>query len=175
MVNKQVLLTFAIEKYKDEVLCDVEPMEATHLLGRPWQYDRQVLHDGLTNKMSFNIKGHKVILKPLSPKEVHEDQIKIKNKRENEKDNERTDKPGHNISPYTAKTIMLTRAGLQTAPLRCSFFSFSLPNKSKYLTSGTLKFWDEIQTLSKGSHLLRGFFIKKFFHPQIVFPNMACI
>jgi len=86
MVNKQVLITFAIGKYKDEVLCDVVPMEATHiLLGRPCQYDRQVLHDGLTNKMSFNFQGHKVILKPLSPKEVHEDQIKMKNKRERKK------------------------------------------------------------------------------------------
>ena len=36
------------------------------LLGRPWQYDRQVLHDGLTKKMTFTFQGHKVILKPLS-------------------------------------------------------------------------------------------------------------
>ena len=36
MLNKQVLITFSIGKYKDEVLCDVVPMEATHiLLGRP--------------------------------------------------------------------------------------------------------------------------------------------
>ena len=36
MVNKQVLITFPIGKYKDEVLWDVVPMEATHiLLGRP--------------------------------------------------------------------------------------------------------------------------------------------
>jgi len=50
MVNKQLLITFAIGKYQDEVLCDVVPMEATHiLLGRHWQYDRQVLRDGLTN------------------------------------------------------------------------------------------------------------------------------
>jgi len=35
MVNKQVLITFSIGKYKDEILC--VPMEATHiLLGRPW-------------------------------------------------------------------------------------------------------------------------------------------
>jgi len=35
MVNKQVLITFDIGKYQDEVLCDVVPMEATHiLLGR---------------------------------------------------------------------------------------------------------------------------------------------
>jgi len=37
VVNTQVLVTFSIGKYKDEVLCDVVPMEATHiLLGRPW-------------------------------------------------------------------------------------------------------------------------------------------
>jgi len=116
--------------------------------------------------MSFNFQGHKVILKPLSPKEVHEDEIKMKNKKENEKDNEGIDKPDYNISPYTAKTIMLTRVGLQTAPPRCSSsFSFSLPNKSKYLISGTLKFWDEIQTPPKGSHLLRGFSSKVLSSP----------
>jgi len=82
MVNKHVLITFAIGKYKDEVLCDVVSMEATHiLLGRPWHYDRQVLHDGLTNKMTFSFQGHKVILKPPSPKEVHEDQLKNENKK----------------------------------------------------------------------------------------------
>jgi len=32
MVNEQVLITFCIGKYKDEVLCDVVPMEATHIL-----------------------------------------------------------------------------------------------------------------------------------------------
>ena len=86
MVNKQVLITFVVGKYKYEVLCDVVSMEEPHiLLGRPWQYDRQVLHDGLTNHISFNFQGHKIILKLLSPKEVHEDQIKMKNKRENEK------------------------------------------------------------------------------------------
>ena len=36
MVNKQVLVTFVKGKYKYEVLCDVVPMESTHiLLGRP--------------------------------------------------------------------------------------------------------------------------------------------
>jgi len=38
IVNKQVLIALSIGKYKDEVLCDVVPMEATHvLLRRPWQ------------------------------------------------------------------------------------------------------------------------------------------
>jgi len=36
IVKKQVLIAFSIGKYKDEVLCDVVPMEATHIiLGRP--------------------------------------------------------------------------------------------------------------------------------------------
>ena len=56
--------------------------EATHiLLGRPWQFDRKVFHDGFTNKISFNFHRHKVILKSLSPKEVHEDQVKMREKR----------------------------------------------------------------------------------------------
>ena len=39
-INKQVLVSFSIGRYKDEVLCDVVPMHAGHiLLGRPWQYD----------------------------------------------------------------------------------------------------------------------------------------
>ncbi|XP_061349324.1 uncharacterized protein LOC133294607 [Gastrolobium bilobum] len=40
-VNKQVVVPFSIENYKDEVLCDVVPKQAGHiLLGRPWQFDR---------------------------------------------------------------------------------------------------------------------------------------
>ena len=45
-VNKQVLISFSVGKYEDEVLCDVVPMQARHLLlGRPWQFDRKVKHD----------------------------------------------------------------------------------------------------------------------------------
>jgi len=56
MVNKQVLITFAIGKYKDKVLCDVVPMEATHvLLGRPWQYDRKILHGGPVQKHKLHL------------------------------------------------------------------------------------------------------------------------
>jgi hypothetical protein len=36
-VNRQVMISFSVGKYKDEVLGDVVPMHATHLLlGRPW-------------------------------------------------------------------------------------------------------------------------------------------
>ncbi|RDX60671.1 hypothetical protein CR513_61165, partial [Mucuna pruriens] len=39
-------------------------------LGRPWQFYRKVTHDGVTNKFSFEHKGKKKTLKPLSPHEV---------------------------------------------------------------------------------------------------------
>ena len=34
------------------------------LLGRPWQYDRQVTHDGHTNTYSFNFNNTKIVLLP---------------------------------------------------------------------------------------------------------------
>uniref|UniRef100_A0A2N9GPC1 Reverse transcriptase domain-containing protein n=1 Tax=Fagus sylvatica TaxID=28930 RepID=A0A2N9GPC1_FAGSY len=73
-VDRQVLVTFSIGKYLDEVLCDVVPMHAGHiLLGRPWQYDRRVTHDGFKNMYSF-VKGGKTIkLAPLTPSQVYED------------------------------------------------------------------------------------------------------
>uniref|UniRef100_A0A2N9IG56 CCHC-type domain-containing protein n=1 Tax=Fagus sylvatica TaxID=28930 RepID=A0A2N9IG56_FAGSY len=66
-VDRPVLVTFSIGKYLDEMLCDVVPMHAGHiLLGRPWQYDRRVTHDGFKNMYSF-VKGDKTIkLAPLN-------------------------------------------------------------------------------------------------------------
>ncbi|XP_027157552.1 uncharacterized protein LOC113759187 [Coffea eugenioides] len=62
-VTKQVLISFQIHKYSDEVLCDVVPMQASHIiLGRPWQFDRQVTFDGVTNKYSFLYNSKKVTL-----------------------------------------------------------------------------------------------------------------
>ncbi|XP_033139394.1 uncharacterized protein LOC117131469 [Brassica rapa] len=69
-VSTQVSIPLSIGRYEDEILCDVIPMEASHiLLGRPWQFDRRVTHDGFTNKHSFEFNGKKTILVPLTPKE----------------------------------------------------------------------------------------------------------
>ncbi|XP_056843215.1 uncharacterized protein LOC130495741 [Raphanus sativus] len=77
-VSNQVLVPIAIGRYEDEVLCDVLPMEASHiLLCRPWQFDRRVVRDGFTNKHYFEFNGKKTVLVPLSPKEVHEDQLQL--------------------------------------------------------------------------------------------------
>ncbi|XP_040994309.1 uncharacterized protein LOC121240848 [Juglans microcarpa x Juglans regia] len=73
-VTRQVLVALSIGKYEDEVLCDVVPMHACHsLLGRPWQYDLRVTHDGFTNKYSFTFKRQPITLVPLTPKQEFED------------------------------------------------------------------------------------------------------
>ena len=75
-VNRQVLVSFRIGRYVDEVLCDVVPMQAGHLLlARPWQFDRRVKHDGFTNKYLLVHNQRTVTLVPLTPKQVYEDQV----------------------------------------------------------------------------------------------------
>ncbi|XP_050896756.1 uncharacterized protein LOC127103548 [Lathyrus oleraceus] len=70
LVNKKVEVCFKIGKYEDVVLCDVVPMEASHLLlGRPWQFDRKANHDGYYNKYSFMYHDQKINLVPLNPSE----------------------------------------------------------------------------------------------------------
>ena len=82
-VNKQVLVSFSIGKYKDEVLCDIVPMQAGHLLlGRPWQFDRKVQHDDFTNKYSFVHNQWTVTLVPLTPSQVYEDQVRLQKESE---------------------------------------------------------------------------------------------
>ncbi|XP_057812070.1 uncharacterized protein LOC131026252 [Salvia miltiorrhiza] len=45
-VTKQVKVPFRIGTYEDAVVCDVIPMQASHiLLGRPWQFDRREFDD----------------------------------------------------------------------------------------------------------------------------------
>nr|VDC71406.1 unnamed protein product [Brassica rapa] len=53
-------------------------MQASHiLLGRPWQFDKETLHDGRTNVYSFTHNKKKHSLAPLSPQEVHDMQLQI--------------------------------------------------------------------------------------------------
>ncbi|KAI4343331.1 hypothetical protein MLD38_027853 [Melastoma candidum] len=67
-VTQRARVPFSIGKsYKDEVACDVIPMDACHLLlGRPWQFDRRAQHDGYRNTYSIHIGEKKVTLMPLT-------------------------------------------------------------------------------------------------------------
>lgn len=46
-------------------------MDAYHiLLGRSWQFDRPVLHDGRMNTYNFQLEGNKIVLHPQILKHV---------------------------------------------------------------------------------------------------------
>ncbi|KAD7479276.1 hypothetical protein E3N88_02412 [Mikania micrantha] len=68
-VSHRVLLSLSIGRsYNDEIWCDVIPMDTCHvLLGRPWLFDRRVMHDGFHNTYSFTYKERRIVLTPLSP------------------------------------------------------------------------------------------------------------
>jgi len=44
-LTKQALIAYSIGNFKNEVLCDVLPMDACHILiSRPWQFDKNDIH-----------------------------------------------------------------------------------------------------------------------------------
>eukprot|EP00253_Pinus_taeda_P007749 PITA_07749 len=76
LVDEQCEVEFHIGKYQDKVVCDIMPMDACHiLLGRPWQYDWKVTHDGKTNCYKFVKDGVKHTLVPIK----EEDTVEAKN------------------------------------------------------------------------------------------------
>jgi len=84
-VSPRCLLALSIGKnYVDELWCDILPMDACHvLLGRPWLFNRKVVHDGQQNTYTFHKDGRKIILVPLPPHQIP----KLKSK-ENPKEGE---------------------------------------------------------------------------------------
>jgi hypothetical protein len=74
MVTKQCLVGFKIGGYRDEIICDVIPMDVCHiLLGRPWQFDRNVIHDGRKNTYTLVKNGRTHMLLPIEEKKVKEE------------------------------------------------------------------------------------------------------
>eukprot|EP00253_Pinus_taeda_P003576 PITA_03576 len=73
LVDEQCEVEFHIGKYKDKVTCDIMPMDVCHiLLGRPWQYDRKVVHDGEKNCYKFVKDGIKHMRVPMKEENVAE-------------------------------------------------------------------------------------------------------
>jgi len=93
-LKKQVLVSFSIGKYSDEVLCDVVvPMHARHLLlGRPYEFYRRATKDGYTNRYSFVRNNKTITLAPLTPKQVYEEQLKMKREREKKESEQKSEK-----------------------------------------------------------------------------------
>jgi hypothetical protein len=74
MVTKQCLVEFKIGGYRDEILCDVIPMDVCHiLLGRPWQFDMNVIHDGRKNAYTLEKNGRTHMLFPIGEKKAKEE------------------------------------------------------------------------------------------------------
>ena len=67
------------------------------------------MHDGFTNKISFQQHDQKIILKPLSPREVCDDQIGMREKREQEKENQRGRKKKNNERNEKKKACFLSQ------------------------------------------------------------------
>ena len=66
-------MEFQIGTYKNEILCDIIPMDVCHiLLGSPWQYDRKAVHDGRKNTYSLKKGGKRHTLSPLEDEVVQE-------------------------------------------------------------------------------------------------------
>jgi hypothetical protein len=58
-------------EYRDKIMCDVIPMDVCHvLLGRPWKYDKNVVHDGRMNTYTLEKDGKTHTLLPIKDKEV---------------------------------------------------------------------------------------------------------
>ena len=69
-VTQRCLISIQMGDYKDEIYCNVLPMDVAHVpLGRPWLYDINVTNFGKDNIYSFNkYKGKNIILRPAKPK-----------------------------------------------------------------------------------------------------------
>jgi hypothetical protein len=133
-VTKQVVVPFSIRKYVDEVLCDVVPMQASHiLLGRPWQYDRKSIHDGVKNRYTIVKDGKTITLVPLTPKQVYDDQIKLKSEheemgRENQGEEQGERRPSDSARTQTTTTHSATHPNTNK-------YSANTPNKSNHSTT----------------------------------------
>jgi len=66
LVDEKSEVEVQIGRYKDKIICDIMPMDVCHiLLGRPWQYDRKVTHDGVMNCYKFEKDGVMHTLVPI--------------------------------------------------------------------------------------------------------------
>lgn len=78
-VSNMVTVQFFIGKYQDQVERDVVPMQACQLLlGRPWLFDHDVQISSRANRLSFQYKGERISLLPLTPEEILMDDMKRK-------------------------------------------------------------------------------------------------
>jgi hypothetical protein len=73
-ITKKCFVEFKIRGYRDEIPCDVIPMDVCHIfLGRPWQFDRNAIHYGRKNTYTLEKNGRTHMLLPIEEKKVKEE------------------------------------------------------------------------------------------------------
>jgi endoglucanase Acf2 len=70
-VTHTARVQFSIGTYHDYADCNVVPMQSCSLLlGRPSEFDTDVVHHGRSNKYTLMHNGKKIILLSLTPNEI---------------------------------------------------------------------------------------------------------
>src|SRR3954464_5039047 len=143
-VTRSVCVHFSIAAYADYVDCDVVPMQACSLLlGRPWQFDRNVVHHGRTNHFTLVHQDKNIALLPMSPEQIVKDDLaraskakQEKNKSENEiaakefeqqhKTNSKSSSAVSNEIKLTSPTLLATKVDISDLDFVCkeALFSF---------------------------------------------------
>jgi len=74
MVIQQCKVEFKIGGYRDEIMCDVIPMDVFHgLLGIPWKYDKIIIQYGRENTYTLENNTRNHMLLPIEDKGVNEE------------------------------------------------------------------------------------------------------
>lgn len=70
LVNEQAYVEFQIGSYRDNILCDVMPMDVCNVFfGRLQEFDRKEVHDRIKNTYTIPKDGEKHTLMPIKEKE----------------------------------------------------------------------------------------------------------
>jgi len=110
------------------------PMQASHiLLGRLWQYDSKAIHDGVKNRYTIVKNVKTITLIPLTPKQVYDDQIKLKSEhkamgRENQGEEQVERRPSNSARTQTTTTHLATHPNTNK-------YSANTPNKTDHSTT----------------------------------------
>jgi hypothetical protein len=73
-ITKQCLVEFKIGGYRDEILCEMILMDVCHvLLGLPWQYDINFIHDGRINTYNLENNGRTHMLLSFEENKIKEE------------------------------------------------------------------------------------------------------
>jgi hypothetical protein len=120
-----VRVDFQIGAYKDTVECDVVTMTVCHLfLGRPWQYDRDVRHNGKANTYQFKWQSKDVVLRPMSPQAiVNESRQKTEVNLEHEHERTQRQEPALTVHDHTSSAVAHFTACFAAAAQLSSHFA----------------------------------------------------